>query len=42
MSGMEACEQLLAMGLVFGVLLFGHLVVLLDIEQPRGRRGRRR
>ena len=37
----EACEQLLALGLVLGFLLFGHLMVLLDIERSR-RRGRRR
>ncbi|MCY3846449.1 MAG: hypothetical protein OXH69_23235 [Acidobacteria bacterium] len=36
----EACEQLVAIGLVFGVLLAGHLVVLMDIE--RARLGRRR
>lgn len=39
MSG-EACAELLAVGLVLGFLLFGHLMVLLDIE--RSRRGRRR
>lgn len=42
MSGTGACEGLLLMGLVLGVLLFGHLMVLLDIERSRRRRGRRR
>lgn len=39
----EPCELLLALGLVLGFLLFGHLMVLLDIERSRrGDRGRRR
>ena len=37
----ETCDQLLALGLVVGFVLFGHLVVLLDIERSR-RSGRRR
>ncbi len=36
----EACEALVVLGIVLGILLFGHLMVLLDIE--RSRRGRRR
>jgi len=36
----KACAPLVVLGLVLGVLLFGHLIVLLDIE--RSRRGRRR
>ncbi len=39
----EACEALVALGVVLGILLFGHLMVLLDIERSRrSRRGRRR
>ena len=41
MSEIETCEALLLLGLVLGVVLFGHLVVLLDIERSR-RRGSRR
>lgn len=37
----DVCEQLLALGLVLGILLFGHLVVLLDIERSRRCRRRR-
>ena len=39
-TGTEACEAVLAVGLVLGFLLFGHLVVLMDMD--RARRGRRR
>lgn len=39
----EACEALLVLGIVLGILLFGNLVVVLDIERTsRGRRRRRR
>ena len=36
-----ACEQLVVVLLVFGVLLLGHLAVLADTRGGRRRRGRR-
>ena len=41
--GNEACEAVLAVGLVLGFLLLAHVVVLMDMERVRrGRRRRRR
>ena len=42
-TGTEACEAVLAFGLVLGFLLFAHVVVLMDMDRAqRGRRRRRR
>ena len=42
-TGEGACEWLLLVGLVCGFLVFGHLMVLMDMERARRRRrGRRR
>ena len=41
--GSEACETVLAVGLVVGFLLIAHLAMVVDMTLARrGRRGRRR
>lgn len=40
-AGIEACEAVLAVALVVGLLVIGHLVVVIDMERGRRRRRRR-